>query len=76
MPNTVWRLRGSADKVVECSLDETISKAHAVTVVLGRETFLRETYPDEASAMTRAMQVRERLLKSGGWTAVVGLSSR
>ena len=45
----------------------------------GRETFLRETYPDEASAMNGRCKVREGLLKSGGWTAVaqaaVGMSS-
>jgi hypothetical protein len=56
------------------------STLHAVTVVLGHETFLNECYPDERSARTRALQVRDGLLKSGTWTLVspsaVGLSSR
>ena len=51
-----------------------------MTVIIGQETFLSETYPDEASARNRAMQVRDRLLDSGDWTLVgpgaLGLSSR
>ena len=80
MASTVWRLRGPTDKVLECCVDRTASKALALTVVLGRETFLQETYPDESSALSRATQVREGLLRGGGWTVVghaaVGLSSR
>ena len=80
MPNMLWRLRGSTDKVIECCVAPTASKVHAVTVVLGSETFLNECYPDAASATRRAMQVREGLLKGGGWTdvaqAAVRLSSR
>ena len=80
MPNTVWRLRGSTDKVLECCVARTASKAHTVTVVLGHETFLRETYPDETSALSRARQVQKGLLKGGRWTvlshAAVSLSSR
>ena len=79
MPNTVWQLHGSTDKVIECRVAPTAAKVHAVTVVLGSETFLHECYPDAASAMRRAMQVREGLLKNGTWTEVaqraVGLSS-
>jgi hypothetical protein len=80
MTDTVWQLRGSTDKVLECCVDRTPSKALAVIVVFGHETFLRETYPDETSALVRATQVRDQLLKSGGWTVVnrpvVGRSSR
>ena len=80
MSNTLWRLRGSTDKVIECCVDRTVSKLHAITVVVGHETFLSECYPDETSARTRALQVRDGLLKSGGWTLVsptaVSLSSR
>ena len=80
MPNTLWRLRGSTDQVVECSVDRTVSKLHAITVVLHRETVLSECYPDETSARTRALQVLDGLLKHGGWTLVsptaAGLSSR
>ena len=72
MQRTVWRLSGSTDKVVECCVDQTASKAHAITVVLGPEMFLHETYPDEASAVRRAMQVRDRLLKGGGWSVEAG----
>lgn len=70
MRNVLWRLRGSADTVIECSVNRTPSKSHAITVVLGHETFLTETYPDETSARSRATQVRDGLLKSGGWTVV------
>lgn len=65
--STVWRLRGSTDKIVAGILGRTTSRAHVVTVVLGADTFLYETYPDAASAMGRAMQVRDALLKSGVW---------
>ena len=68
MPKTVWVLRGSTDKVVECCLAQTPSNAHALSVVRGRETYLFETYPNEVSAVERAMQVRDGLLKSGGWS--------
>ena len=67
---TVWQLRGSRDKVIECHVEPAVWTAHALTVLLGKETFLYEAYPDEASALGRAMQVRERLLQGGGWTAV------
>ena len=70
MPNTLWRLRGSAEKVIECRVDRTASTLHAVTVVFGHETFLHECYPDASSAQTRALQVRDGLLKKGGWTVV------
>ena len=80
MPNTVWQLRGLTDKVLECHVNRTPTKAHALTVVLGHETFLHETYPDESSALSRARQVCERLVNGGSWTVVsrsaVGRSSR
>jgi hypothetical protein len=80
MPNTLWRLRGSTDKVIECCVAPTAATVHAVIVVLGSETFLNECYPDAASATRRAMQVRDGLLRSGRWTVVghaaVGRSSR
>lgn len=69
MAKTVWRLHRSSGNILECCVDRTPSKAHTVTVVLGHETFLRESYPDEPSALDRAMQVREGLLKSG-WATV------
>lgn len=70
MSNTVWQLRGSMDKVLECCVDRTASRSLTVTVVFGHETFLSETYPDETSALVRATQVRDGLLTSGGWTVV------
>ena len=70
MTNTVWRLRGSTDKIVECHVERTPSMIYALTVVFGRERLLDEPYPDAASATSRAMDVRERLLKGGGWTIV------
>lgn len=68
MGKVAWRLRGSTDRIVECRVTHTASMAYSVTVVFGSETFLHETYPDEASASSRAMQVCQRLVKSGVWT--------
>ena len=68
MPKTMWRLQGATDQVVECCIDQTAARAHAVTVVLDSQTFLHEGYPDESRAMSRAMQLRDWLLKDGGWT--------
>lgn len=68
MSTTVWRLNGSTNKVIDCCVTQTPSSAHAIVVALGPEMFLHETYPDEASAVRRAMQIREGLLKGGGWT--------
>lgn len=80
MPNTLWRLRGSTDKVIECCVDRTDSTLHSITILLNHETLLNECYPDDTSARTRALQVRDGLLKSGGWTLVhptaAGLSPR
>ena len=79
MPKTLWQLRGSTNKVIECHVDRTAFGLHAITVVLGQEALLSETYPDETSARSRAMQVRYWLLKSGTWTLVYpapGPSSR
>jgi len=70
MSSTVWQLRGSKDKVLECCIDRTASKSLTITVVFDRATFLSETYPDETSARVRATQVRDALLTSGRWTVV------
>lgn len=64
----VWRLKGLTERLVECFVKPTPHRLHAVRIVFGSETFLDEYYPDIASAMRRATQVRDRLLKSGGWT--------
>ena len=73
-------LRGSTTRVIECRVDRSAFRLHTLTIVLGHETFLLEAYPDETSARTRALQVRDGLLKSGAWThashPIVGLSSR
>lgn len=69
LPKTIWRLEGSSQGVVECYIDQTPSKSYAVTVVLGTETFLRETFPDKPGAEKRALFVRDGLLKNGPWTA-------
>ena len=68
MSMTVWRLNGS-NRVIDCCVSQTPSSSHSIVVLLGHETFLHETYPDEASAVRRAMQIREGLLKGGAWTS-------
>lgn len=68
MGKVAWRLGCSTDSIVECRVIHTASMAYSVTVVFGSETFLHETYPDEANASSRAMQVRQRLVTSGVWT--------
>jgi hypothetical protein len=67
MGKVAWRLRSSTDRIVECWVTHTAPIGYAVTVVCGSETLLHETYPDEASATRRAMQVCQKL-KSSGWT--------
>jgi hypothetical protein len=45
MRKSLWRLRGMTDNIVECRVEPTPARVHAVTVVLGAETFLNECYP-------------------------------
>jgi hypothetical protein len=40
------------------------------SVVSGLETLLDEMYPDSTSAIRHAIQVRDRLLRSGDWANV------
>ena len=68
---TVWRLYSPNDKVVECAVEPTASKAHELTIVLDSEPILNECFRDAASAIKRAMQVRDRLLESRGWKVAV-----
>jgi hypothetical protein len=69
MPNeAAWRLAGSTAKVVECFVQPTASTLHEVSVRFGGEMLLVESYPDSASALTRATELRDGLLKSGTWT--------
>lgn len=63
----VWQLKGLTERLVECFVKPTPHRLHAVRVIFGSETFLNECYPDTASAMHRATQIRDRLLKSGTW---------
>ena len=63
----MWRLHGASDKLLECRLWNTPLTGCSLTVVIGSDNLLRESYPDSTSAMRRAMQIQEGLLKSGGW---------
>ena len=74
MSKTIWRLQSSTHKLVECCVEETASKLHAVTIVLGSETFLNECHPDAASALRRAMHVRDGLLMSGDWSVPIDVA--
>jgi len=65
-----WRLRNSKSTLVECRIRQTVAKLYALIVVSGSETFLDEIYPDSTSAMLRAKQVRDGLVRSGDWTDV------
>jgi hypothetical protein len=65
-----WRLRSSKNTVVECRIRPTVSKLYTLNVVMGSETVLDEIYPDAASALRRAAQVRDRLMGSGEWAAI------
>ena len=58
------------NQVLECRVERTLSNVHSLTVVLGHETFLQETYGDRSRALSRAKQVRDRLLSGNGWTVV------
>jgi hypothetical protein len=68
MSHCAWRLNGSTRTEVECTIQQTVSKVFVLTVVSGSDVFLDEVYPDWPSAMTRALQVRDRLIQSGNWT--------
>ena len=68
MLHSAWRLHGSTRTEVECTIQQTVSRVFVVTVVSGSDVFLDEVYPDWRSAMTRALQVRDRLIQSGTWT--------
>ena len=63
----VWRLLGASGRGVECHVTSTPGRAWMVTVMFGAETMLAETHPTEAGANARAVEVRERLLRTG-WT--------
>lgn len=71
MTRTVWRLHSPNGKIVECSVEPTALKVHALTIVLSSEPILYECYPDAATAMRRAVHVRDRLLESRGWRLAV-----
>jgi hypothetical protein len=63
-----WRLAGSTAKMIECFVLPTSSTLHFVRVLFGAEMLLTESYPDYDTAITRAQQLRDGLLKSGPWT--------
>ena len=65
-----WRLLGSKNTIVECTIRQTVSLLYVVTVASGSETFVDEVYPDLSSAMSRALQVRDRLLNTGDWANI------
>ena len=72
----MWRLHDASDKLLECRLWDTPLTGCSLTVVIGSDNLLRESYPDPTSAMRRAMQIQEGLLKSGDWiNAFTGASS-
>ena len=66
--NPVWRLHRVTGNCVECNVRPTAWSLFALTVTLGSETFLSECYPDSPSAMKRATQIRDHLVRDG-WRA-------
>ena len=68
---SVWRLQSTPGKLLECRIWDTPSAGFSLSVVIGSDNLLRESYPDATSAMRRAMQIQENLLKSGGWVDTV-----
>ena len=65
----VWQLRGETERVVVCIVDGSGTSAWTVQVIRADEPLLWETYPDRASALRRADQIRDNLIERG-WRAV------
>jgi hypothetical protein len=64
-------LQGTTAKELACSVTEAPSRAWIVMLKLGHETMLRETYPDQTSAVGRAGDLKDGLIEKG-WTQVSG----
>ena len=71
----VWRLQSAPGKLLECRLWDTPLTGCSLTVVIGSDNLLHESYPDPTSAMRRALQIQEGLLKSGWIETLTDASS-
>jgi hypothetical protein len=60
-----WKLLGTTERSVECSVIETASRAWRLTVTFGPETMLSEIHPTENEANVRAQQLRDNLITRG-----------
>jgi hypothetical protein len=65
----LWQLHGDTEKDVRCFIRPGSSRTLVLTLVRDHETLLRETYPDQHSAVVRASEIRDGLLLRG-WTFV------
>ena len=61
----VWRLQGTTTKPVDGHVRPAGSGGWVVQVVQNCESVLSESYPDAASAMIRAGQLRDGLVAKG-----------
>jgi hypothetical protein len=65
----VWRLQGATPKPVDGHVTPGSGGSWLVHVVQNCESVLTESYPDAASALTRAGQLRDGLVAKG-WLQV------
>jgi hypothetical protein len=69
LPNPFWVLQGSAARQLTCRVAQTPSQVWIVTLTLGHETMLSESYPDADGAIKRAIGLKDGLIDKG-WTQV------
>ncbi len=69
LPNPFWVLQGSAARELTCRVAQTPAQLWIVTLNLGHETMLSESYPDAGGAIKRATSLKEGLIDKG-WTQV------
>jgi hypothetical protein len=64
-PTVLWRLRGDRLRNIICTMQTTPSGLLALEIALGRETLLHEIYPDVRTTRSRALAIRDRLVREG-----------
>lgn len=62
-------LQGTTAKELACSVTEAPSRAWIVMLKLGHETMLKEIYPDQTTAVRRAVDLKDGLVDKG-WMQV------
>jgi hypothetical protein len=67
-PTILWRLRGDTLRNIVCTMHTSPSGLVALEIAVDRETLLREIYPDVRTTTSRALAIRDRLVREGWLT--------